>query len=45
MDLDSRTYFKLYHISYGDENFEKNGRIIDAIWPLTKRCNHEIPEM
>jgi len=45
MDLDSRTYFKLNHVSYGDENFEKYGRIVDAIWPLTKRCDHETPEM
>src|SRR5213078_1205273 len=45
MDLDSRTYFKLHHVSYGDENFEKYGRIVDAIWPLTKRCDHETPEM
>src|SRR3954451_17752883 len=45
MDLNSRTYFKLNHVSYGDENFEKYGRIVDAIWPLTKRCDHETPEM
>src|SRR3954451_10337513 len=45
MDLNSRTYFKLNHVSYGDENFEKYGRISDAIWPLTKRCDHETPEM
>src|SRR5947207_11970306 len=45
MDLDSRTYFKLHHVSYGDGNFEKYGRIVDAIWPLTKRRDHETPEM
>src|ERR1700733_13864815 len=45
MDLDSRTYFKLHHVSYGDENFEKYGRIVDAIWPLTGRRDHETPEM
>src|SRR5213078_5317825 len=45
MDLDSRTYFKLHHVSYGDENFEKYGRIVDAIWPLTKRHDHKTPEM
>src|SRR5437763_6499666 len=45
MDLDSRTYFKLNHVSYGDENFEKYGRIVEAIWPLTKRRDHETPEM
>ncbi|GET54926.1 hypothetical protein GLOIN_2v1486714 [Rhizophagus irregularis DAOM 181602=DAOM 197198] len=45
MDLDSRIYFKLYHVSYGNENFEKYRRIVDAIWSLTKICDHEIPEM
>src|SRR5947209_9682415 len=45
MDLDSRTYFKLNHVSYGDENFEKYGRIVEAIWPLTKRRDHKTPEM
>ncbi len=45
MDLDSRTYFKLYHVSYGDKNFEKYERIVDAIWPLTKRRNHETSEI
>src|SRR6266496_6314622 len=45
MDLDSRTYSKLHLVSYGDENFEKYGRIVDAIWPLTKRRDHETPEM
>src|SRR2546421_7510390 len=45
MDLDSRTYFKLNLVSYGDVNFEEYGRIVDAIWPLTKRRDHEIPEM
>ena len=36
MDLDSRTYSKLNQVSYGDINFEKYRRIVDAIWPLTK---------
>jgi hypothetical protein len=45
MDLDSKTYFKLNHVNYGDENFEKYERIVDAIWPLTKRHDHETPEM
>src|SRR6266542_5665895 len=45
MDLDSKTYFKLNHVSYGDENFEKYERIVEAIWPLTKRHNHETLEM
>ena len=45
MDLDSRTYFKLNHVSYGDENFKKYERIVDAIWLLTKRRDHETPEM
>ena len=43
MDLDSRTYSKLNLVSYGDVNFEEYGRIVNAIWPLTKR--HETPEM
>src|SRR6266496_5805929 len=45
MDLDSRTYSKLNLVSYGDVNFEEYGRIVDAIWPLTKRRDHETPEM
>ena len=45
MDLDSKTYSKLYHISYNDENIEKYERIVDAIWLLTKRCDHETSEM
>ena len=45
MDLDSRTYSKLNQVSYGDINFEKYRRIVEAIWPLTKRRDHETPEM
>src|SRR5437868_2675256 len=45
MDLDSRTYSKLNLVSYGDVNFEEYRRIVDAIWPLTKRRDHETPEM
>jgi len=45
MDLDSRTYFKLIEVSYSDVNFVEYRRIVDAIGPLTKRCDHEIPEM
>ena len=45
MDLDSNGYSKLTLTSYGNVNFENYGRIIDAIWPLSKRRDHEIPEM
>ena len=45
MDLDSRTYSKLNQVSYGDINFEKYRRIVEAIWPLTKIRDHETPEM
>ena len=45
MDLDSRAQYKLVSVGYSDVNFEEYGRIVDAIWPLTKRRDHEIPEM
>src|SRR5437764_11178086 len=45
MDLDSRTYSKLNLVSYGDVNFEEYGRIVNAIWLLTKRRDHKTPEM
>ena len=45
MDLDSKTYSKLNLISYGGVNFEEHRKIVDAIWPLTKRCDHKTPEM
>ena len=45
MDLDSRTYSKLNLVSYGDVNFEEYERIVDAIWPLTKRRDYETSEM
>ncbi len=45
MDLDSRTYFKLNLVSYGDVNFEEFRRIVEVIWFLTKIRNHEIPEI
>jgi hypothetical protein len=45
MDLDSRIYSKLHLVSYSDVNFEGYRNIVDAIWPLTKRRDHEIPEM
>ena len=45
MDLDSRTYSKLNQVSYGDINFEKYRRIVEAIWPLTKIRDHETPEI
>jgi hypothetical protein len=45
MDLDSRGYFKLideYNTHGGSEEYI---RIVDAIHPLTKRHDHETPEM
>ena len=45
MDLNSRTYSKLNQVSYGDVNFEKYRRIVEAIWSLTKIHDHETPEM
>ena len=45
MDLDSRTYSKLIDANntYGDS--EEYIRILIAILPLIKRCDHEILEM
>ena len=45
MDLDSRAQYKLVSVGYSDVNFEEYRRIVDAIWPLTKRRDHETPEM
>src|SRR4051794_11312905 len=45
MDLDSKTYSKLLLVNYGNVNFEGYRNIVDAIWPLTKRCDHETPEI
>src|SRR5581483_6542541 len=45
MDLDGRAYSKIFGVNYNDVKFEEYRRIVDAIWPLTKRSDHEIPEM
>ncbi|PKK56530.1 hypothetical protein RhiirC2_799818, partial [Rhizophagus irregularis] len=45
MDLDGRAYSKIFGVSYGDINFEKYRRIVDAIWPLSHMRDHETPEM
>src|SRR5215472_2773543 len=45
MDLDARAYSKLHGVSFNDENCEEYGRIVDALVPLTKRHDHETPEM
>ena len=45
MDLNSKTYSKLINANNTYGGFEKYIRILVAILPLTKRCDHEIPEM
>src|SRR6266542_489987 len=45
MDLDSRTFFKLIDANNTYRGSEEYIRILDAILPLTKRRDHEIPEM
>ena len=45
MDLDSRAYSKLIDANNTYEGSEEYIRILDAILPLTKRCDHETPEM
>ena len=45
MDLDGRAYSKIFGVSYNDVNYEEYRRIVDAIWPLTKRRDHETPAM
>ena len=45
MDLDSRAYSKLIDENNTYGGSEKYIRILDAILPLTKRRDHEIPEM
>src|SRR6266498_5523331 len=44
MDLNGRAYSKIFGVSYSDVKFEEYRRIVDAIWPLTKRRDHETPE-
>ena len=45
MDLDSRAYSNIFGISYNDINYEEYKRIVEAICPLTKRCDYKIPEI
>ncbi|GBB87105.1 hypothetical protein RclHR1_18300007 [Rhizophagus clarus] len=45
MDFDSRAVNKLISVGYDDINFNKYRDIVDAIWPLTERYDHETPEM
>ena len=45
MDLDCRAYSKLIDENNTYGGSEKYIRILDAILPLTKRCDHETPEM
>ena len=45
MDLDSRAYSKLIDENNTYGSSEEYIRILDAILPLTKRCDHKIPEM
>ena len=45
MDLDSRAYSKLIDKNNTYGGSEKYIRILDAILPLTKRRDHETPEM
>ena len=45
MDLDSRTYSKLIDANNTYGSSEEYIRILVAILPLTKRRDHETPEM
>jgi hypothetical protein len=45
MDLDSRAQYKLISVRYGDINFNKYRDILERLGPLTKRHDHETPEM
>src|SRR5436190_5058306 len=45
MNLDSRAYSKLINENNTYEGSEEYIRILDAILPLTKRHDHETPEM
>ena len=45
MDLDSRAYSKLIDENNTYGGSEKYRRIVDAIWPLTKRCDHKTSEI
>src|SRR3990170_1930634 len=45
MDLDSRAQYKLISVGYSDVNFEEYRRILEALYPLGVRYDHETPEM
>ena len=45
MDLDSRARYKLVSVGYSDVNFEEYRRILEALWLLGNRYDHETPEM
>ena len=45
MDLDSRAYSKLSSGRIGNTNFEEYRRILEALWLLGNRYDHEIPEI
>jgi len=45
MDLDDKAYSKIFRISYSDVKFEEYRRIVDVIWILIKRYDHEISEI
>ena len=45
MDLDSRAQYKLVSVGYSDVNFEEYRRILEALCPLAKWYDYEIPEM
>ena len=45
MNLDSKTYSKLIDVNNTYGGSEEYIRILNAILPLIKRCDHETPEM
>jgi len=45
MDLDSRAQSKLVCIGYSDVNSKEYRRILEALYPLGERYDHETPEM
>src|SRR6266542_574097 len=45
MDLDSRAQYKLVSVGYNDVNFEEYRRILEVLFPLGERYDHETSEM
>ena len=45
MDLDSSAQYKLISVSFGNPNFKEYRRILEALYPLGERYDHETPEM